>query len=282
MKCSVIVPTYNSPRELDLALCGLARQTRPPEEILIADDGSTDETRAVIESWRNGLNTRVVHVWHSDLGYRKARIVNEAVRRASGDHLIFIDGDSIPHRHWVADHMKAADGRRVLCGRRVKLGPRLSAVVTREQVLTGRIESLTGPLLRSYLSGDTKRLMLGVRLPSGLARCFHPRPRKLMGVNFSLPRDVFEQVNGYDEEWKVYGHEDRDLELRLLRAGIPFYPLLNRAVVYHLYHPFRPISQETRDLIAQQEASSRTRCRWGLAQSLDSDPFELDPGLDRR
>lgn len=281
MKCSVIVPTYNSPRELDLVLCGLSRQTSVPDEVIVADDGSTDQTWAVIDSWRGAMKTRLAHVWHADLGYRKARIVNEAVRRASGDYLLFIDGDSIPHRHWVADHIKAGGGRRVLCGRRVKLGPSLSAEITREQVLAGTLESLTGPLLKSFLRGETKRYMLGVRLPAPLARCFHPRPRKLMGVNFSLPRDVYEEVNGYDEEWKVYGHEDRDLELRLLRAGISFYPLLNRAVVYHLYHPFRPISQETRDLIARQEASDRTRCRWGLAQSLDSDPFNLDPGLER-
>lgn len=272
MKCSVIVPTYNSPRELDLALCGLSRQTRIPEEILVADDGSSDDTRAVVATWAEEMNTCLVHVWQADRGYRKARIVNEAVRRSHGEHLFFLDGDSIPHSRWVADHLQAADGRRVLCGRRVKIGRSLSAEITREQVLAGELESFTGPLLKSFLRGDTRRYMLGVRLPAPIARCFHPRPRKLMGVNFSLPRAAYLLVNGYDEEWKVYGHEDRDLELRLLRAGVPFYPLLNRAIVYHLYHPSRPISEETRTLIRQQEASDRTWCERGVIQADEFDP----------
>jgi len=168
--------------------------------------------------------------------------------------------------------VKAANGRRVLCGRRVKLGPELSSGLDRSEVLAGRLEPLTGKVFKGYLSGDTKRFMLGVRLPSWASRTFHPRPRKLMGVNFSLPRNAFEDVNGYDEDWNVYGHEDRDLELRLIRSGHPFYPLLNRAVVYHLYHPMRPISEKTKSLIQAQEASGRTRCEKGLFQDESFDP----------
>jgi hypothetical protein len=172
----------------------------------------------------------------------------------------------------MTDHVRAADGRRVLCGRRVKLGPKFSGELCRERVLKGELESHLGKLFMSFLSGDTKRYLLGVRLPSWLARSLHPRVRRLMGVNFSLPREAFEQVNGYDEDWVVYGHEDRDLELRLLRSGFPFYPLLNRAVVYHIYHPMRPISDKTKTLIEAQEASDRTRCDRGLFQDEEFDP----------
>lgn len=272
MKYSVIVCTYNSPRELDLSFCGLSRQSVPPDEILVADDGSSEETSDLIASWSGNVGTKLKHVWQKDVGYRKARIVNETVRRAAGDHLIFVDGDSVPHSQWTSDHMRASDGRRVLCGRRVKLGPRISKALNREQVLEGELESLTGPVFKSAMEGDTKRFMLGLRLPPRLARCFHPRPRKLMGVNFSLPKEAYAAVNGYDEDWTVYGHEDRDLELRLLRSGVPFYPLLNRAVVYHLYHPQRPISQQTKSLIQEQEASDRKRCQRGLMGGSDFDP----------
>ena len=269
---SVIVPTYNSPRELDLCLCGLSRQTRMPAEVLLADDGSTQETSDLIISWTPKLGCDLQHVWQCDKGYRKARIVNEAVRRSKGDHLVFLDGDSIPHSHWLEDHMRAADGRRVLCGRRVRLGPKVSNKLDRTFVLEGNLELLAGPVCWKFLAGDTKRYLLGVRLPPWLARSFHPRPRRLMGVNYSLPRQACEEVNGYDEEWTVYGHEDRDLELRLLRAGYPFFPLLNRAVVYHVYHPVRPISEKTRALIEAQEASDCKRCERGLFQTDRFDP----------
>ena len=154
---SVIVATYNDPRGLDLALCGLSRQNRTPGEVLIADDGSSEETSDLISSWRQGLACKLLHVWQIDRGYRKSRIVNEAVRRSRGGHLIFLDGDSIPHSAWVSDHMLAADERHVLCGRRVKLGPCLSRQLTRKQVMDGELETLTGPILKSALSGETKR-----------------------------------------------------------------------------------------------------------------------------
>jgi GT2 family glycosyltransferase len=269
---SVVVCTYEAPRELDLVLAALSRQSRPPDEVLVADDGSGTATQAVIEHWRGRLGAPLRHVRHADIGYRKARIVNEAVRRATGEHLLMLDGDSFPNRHWVADHIRAADGRRVLCGRRVKLGAKLSAVVTRERVLAGRYDSAFAPeLLRSVLAGDTRRWTLGLRLPAPVARVLHPLPRKLMGVNFSLPRAAFVDVNGYDEGWVVYGHEDRDLELRLQRAGWPFMALLNRAVVYHLWHRERERSVLARELLAEAERSTAVRPARGLVGSV---PFD--------
>lgn len=265
--CSVIVATYNQPRELGLALAAIARQTELPGEVLIADDGSTETTGEVIADWNERLPFPVMHVHQADKGYRKARIVNEAVRRSSGGHLIFLDGDSFPHRAWVEDHLASADGRSVLCGRRVKLGPKISPEVTRQQIEAGAFDSaFRAPLLRSRLRGDTKRLSLGVRLPRSVARVLHPRPRRLMGVNFSLPREAFVAVNGYDQAWQVYGHEDRELELRLQRSGFPQKAVLNRAVVFHLHHDEREKTEETLALIKEAEASDRTRCEIGLDQ----------------
>jgi hypothetical protein len=265
VRFSVVVTTYNTPQQLDLVLCGLARQTRPPDEVLVADDGSTEETARLIAAWRAELAT-LVHIRHEDRGYRKSRVVNLAVRRSTGDHLLFLDGDAIPHSRWAEDHLRAADERRILCGRRVKLGPRISAALDKDAVGAGRLEALFGPVLRSALSGETRRFLLGVRLPPLLARLLHPRARKLMGVNFSLPRDAFFSVNGYDEAWEVPWREDRDLELRLLRAGYPFFPLLNRAVVYHLHHETKPFGPESQAINETIEGRAIESCAQGLAE----------------
>ena len=269
---SVLISTYNQPRELELGLASLCRQTTPPGEVLIGDDGSGDETGAVIDRWAARAPFPIHRVWQSDRGYRKARIMNEAARRARGSHFIFLDGDTFPHRAWVADHIAAADGNRVLCGRRVKLGPALSPEVTVAQIEAGDFDSaFSKRLLRSRISGDTKRWSLGVRLPAPIASTLHPRPRKLMGVNFSLPRKAFISVNGFNEEWTVYGHEDRDLELRLLRANYPRKALLNRAVVFHIHHEERERTDETRRLIAAAEESDAVRCEVGFHSDV---PFD--------
>lgn len=265
MKASVIVATYNEPDRLVLALEGLRRQSRAPDEILIADDGSGEETTRVIEGFEPPPNCRFERVWHADQGFRKWAVSNEAVRRSSGDWLVFLDGDSVPHRHWLADHLEASSRGDVLCGRRVKLGPEFSRRVNLAMVRSGELERAFGPVLWHGLFGDNERVALGVRLPSLVARVLHPRPRKLMGVNFSVSRRAFEGVNGYDEEWPGR-RGDKDLDLRLERGGWRFVALINRAIVHHLHHTERPNSEAIGRRVEAEELSTRVRCRAGLVQ----------------
>jgi GT2 family glycosyltransferase len=194
------------------------------------------------------------------------------VRRAQGDYLVFLDGDSIPHRHWISDHVSASRERRVLCGRRVRLGPELSARITSEDVELGRLEKPLGIVFKSAVAKDSQRALLGLRLPPLVARVFHPRSRKLMGVNVSLPRAAFEAVNGFDEAFEHYGWEDLDLEIRLRRSGFELYPLLNRAVVYHMYHPMKAFTKESAALVKKVQASRRTRCEIGLDHHAHAEP----------
>ena len=271
MSVSVIICTYQAPRELDFALCAISRQSVMPDEVLVADDGSDEETRLLVNSWMDELPCRLIHCWQADKGYRKARIVNEAVRRSTGSHLIFLDGDSFPHLHWVADHLRAHAEGRILCGRRVKLGLEFSGELTRDRILAGEFDRIGAALLTSALRGDTKRLSLGIRIPQLLVRLFHPSARRLMGVNFGLGRKEFYAVNGLNERWATYGREDYDLELRLRRAGYEFYPLLNRGIVYHIYHIERERSEEALALTAIQEASREIRCEFGVESELAFD-----------
>ena len=262
MRTTVIVATYNEPRQLDLVLEGLVRQTLAPDEVFVADDGSDEETRELIQGWQARAPWPLHHAWHEDAGFRKW-ISNEAVRRSAGEWLLFLDGDAIPHSRWLADHIAASSWGEVLCGRRVKLGPKFTRRVDREWVRSGRLEQLPGPVTWSGLWGDSKRTGLGIRLPAPVARLIHPRPRKLMGVNFSVSRTAFEAVNGWDEEWPGRG-EDRDLDLRLLRSGAKFAALLNRAVVYHLHHLERPNPDAIQRRMRDEETSGRVRARVGL------------------
>jgi glycosyltransferase involved in cell wall biosynthesis len=263
VSAAVIIPTYQDPKGLALCLEGLARQTVMPDEIAIADDGSGEETRTLVNHWQTRFPCSLHHAWHPDEGNRKAEICNKAVFVTTSEQLIFIDGDSIPHSSWVSDHLLAVRRGDVRCGRRVKLGPELTARVDAEMVSRGRLESLMGPVSWSALRGDTKRFLLGQRLPSALARALHRRPRKLMGVNFSVSREAFATVNGYDTEWN-HRRQDKDLGLRLSRAGFCFVPLLNRAVVYHLFHGESPASDLVEARVAAEQVSDRIRCKVGL------------------
>ncbi len=265
MKCSVVVTTYNDPEKLALVLEGLARQSVKAREVLVADDGSRAETGALVRAWAPRMASPLLHVWHEDRGFRKMRVCNLAVLQSTGERIVFLDGDSIPHRRWVEDHERAHERAEVLCGRRVKLGPRLSARVDAELIRAGALERPFGRTFASALCRDTERWSLGLRLPELLARMLHPRPRKLMGVNFSVSRRAFEAVNGYDNTAPAK-REDRELELRLMRGGHSFAALLNRAVVYHLHHPFAPASPEGERALQAHERASHVRCADGLDQ----------------
>jgi len=259
MTPSVIVPTYNAPRELDLVLTGLRHQSTAPAEVLVSDDGSGPETAQLLEEWKAHLPVR--HVRHDDEGFRKSRIVNETVRRARGDYLCFLDGDTVPHRRWLEDHLFSARKNRVLCGRRVRLGPDVSQRVTRAWIEEGKLGEWFGELASS---GDTRNFGRGLRLPIWAACVLRLRGRKLMGCNFSLPRAAFEAVNGYDEDFDGFGGEDHDLGVRLRNAGYRMTPLINRGCTYHLHHPMKRMSAEVRRLRDEKEAQNRTRCENGL------------------
>lgn len=248
-----------------MVLCGLARQNVFPQEILIADDGSTSETAELVNKWSASIQSSVKHIWHEDLGNRKSIICDLAVQQARGNYLIFLDGDSIPHPHWVNDHIEVAKDNTVLCGRRVRLGKMISSKIDHNFIQSGKLHQPLGPLFSSFLQRDSKRYSLGIRLPKSIARSLHLKERRLMGVNFSLPRTLYEKAGGYSSidnkslPALVRRREDAQLEIRLLNIGAKRYPLLNRAIVYHLYHDERPANDEINQLIQSQYEDALTR-----------------------
>ncbi|TVR40202.1 MAG: glycosyltransferase [Planctomycetota bacterium] len=233
---SVIVVTYNSPQWLALICCALLRQRQAPQEILIADDGSSAETAQMIEGIAAHSAIPLRHIWHPDRGFRKGAIINRAAALATADNLLFLDGDTIPHRDWVADHLHAADGRSVWCGRRVRLGPEITASITDQEILGGQLDSAFSTLLWQGRKQKTVRNWGNApRYPWWLCQLLYRFKNKgLMGCNFSLPRTVFAAINGYNEDF--IRREDWNLEIRLRQYGAPLRAMLNHGIAFHLHH----------------------------------------------
>jgi len=113
---AVVVPTYNAPEALEANLESLARQADRPDEVLVADDGSKEPTRAVVDAFRSRLP--LDHVWHPDDGFRLSEIRNKAIARSRCDYIVLLDGDTVAHRRFVEDHRAFAHaGRAVAAGR---------------------------------------------------------------------------------------------------------------------------------------------------------------------
>lgn len=248
---SVIVSTYNDPRALGLVCAGLARQTLVPDEVLIADDGSGPETRAVVDTWRHRLPAPVQHVWHPDQGFRKCAILNQAIAAARGEYLVFFDGDCIAPAHCLAVHADRARPQHYVSGGAVMLGRRFSAGLSEEQVAAGVLERFGW----WWLDAERSRRLLVSRIP-GLRELLDrnlKRPPGWRGGNASTYAADARAVCGFDERFS-YGYEDADFGHRLLAAGIRGVSVRYSTPVLHVYHHDRPRPYARAEAVAANKA----------------------------
>lgn len=240
-RVSLVVAVYDQPRFLELVLTSLAGQTFADFEVIVADDGSGPAVREVIEAFRERLAQPLRHVWHPDEGFRKTVIVNRAVASAEGSILVFTDGDCILHRRFLERHHRRSRRGLLLSGRRVMLAEDLSRALTPEDVAARRLERPAFWWRRS-LAGSRRR---GLYMPwlYGLNRSIRGG-YAVLGSNFSLHRDDFLAVNGYDERILGRGLEDSNLDARLRKAGARAASISTEAIQYHLFHRADPMPHD--------------------------------------
>jgi glycosyltransferase involved in cell wall biosynthesis len=228
LKSSVIISTYNRPAYLERVLEGYLLQTTPPGEIIVADDGSTEETAALIRRFRAESAVDIRHVWHEDKGFRLAAIRNRAIAAGAGEYLIFADDDAVPSKRFVEDHLRFAEAHCFIQGHRVMLGKEISATFS---VRDSGFASLLSPALR----GRIGNVINALRPPAPLIKRSQDM-KGIRGCNMSFYRADLLAVNGFNEDFVGWGKEDSELAVRLYRNGVWRKDLKFRACCFHLYH----------------------------------------------
>jgi glycosyltransferase involved in cell wall biosynthesis len=269
LKTSVVVTTYNRPDALAAVLAGFFDQTTLDFELLIADDGSRNDTRELVEREAAKAPFPLRHVWQADLGFRAGAARNRAAARAQADYLIFVDGDCIPARHFVQQHLSLAEPGYFLAGNRVLCSQSFSHEILSRQL---PIHQWPGTRwLAAWVRRDINRLLPLLRLPDGSFR--KRNPRQWEGVktcNLALWRTDFTRVNGFDESYSGWGLEDSDLVIRLIHAGIHHKSARFATPVFHLWHAENDRSHLTENQQRLDEilASERIAARDGVSQYL--------------
>ncbi len=240
---SVIVTSYNQVRTLKLLFASLERQTFRNFEVVIADDGSSDET----EVFCYAPHTFAVQfISQKDQGYRKSKILNEALRQVKADYLIFLDGDVILERHFIEDHIHLRKTGHFVCGRRVDLGERISSKLTVAGVQNGKFDHLDLNMIFSRLIKDTQFLKRGIRIPYTKLRQFfgYDTPLDILGSNLGAWTSDIKDVNGFNESMESYWGEDGDLYIRLRNSGKKSIGAKGLCIQFHVFHKRRVPTQE--------------------------------------
>lgn len=265
MRISLVVVTYNWPDALELALRAIAAQSRLPDEVIVADDGSGEETRASIMRVAEHFPCRIAHVWQQDRGFRAARARNLGIAASRGDYVVMIDGDMVPHRHFVADHAQFAREGCSLQGGRLNA----SAAETARLLAGGRPRF--SPLMPGRFPPHR-----AIRWP-WLA---HIKARsssggRIFSSNMSAWRDDLLRVNGFDERFEGYGGEDQELAKRMRHAGVQRRQLKFAALAIHLFHDSRApadpndLSLPNNRILAETMRTRAVRCERGVDAHLD-------------
>jgi glycosyltransferase involved in cell wall biosynthesis len=233
---SVIVTTYRRDDALDAVLRSLARQSDSSFEVIVADDGSGPETAALVERWRAQFGHRLAHVWHEDRGFRAAEIRNRAVLASRGRYCVFLDGDCIVRKDFVAAHRRLAEAGWFVAGNRVLLSPQETARVLRENDAPEHWGVMHWVAART--AGRVNRLSALLRLPlGGLRRVRAHSWQGARSCNLAIWRTDLDRVDGFDADYAGWGKEDSDIAVRLLHAGVRRKDGNFAVGVIHLWHP---------------------------------------------
>lgn len=313
MILSVIVTTYNRPDALAAVLEGLLAQEgaglltqasaddstnaevssmsraapraaspSPHFEVLVADDGSAEPTKRLVDSMTQRFRDSIRHVWHADEGFRAGTIRNRAAAVARGELLVFLDGDCIPRPRFVAAHALAATPRCMMRGSRALLSERFTARILAERIPVHAWSARSW--VRARARGDVNRLSGLIPMPWS-RRVGSPRHewRSVRTCNLALWRHDFLTLNGFDERFVGWGYEDSDLAIRGLNDGLRVRRAGPASTVLHLWHRENDRRFEGENL-ARLEATQRSgavRAERGLAEANTAGTNSIAAGTPR-
>ncbi|HEX6640376.1 MAG TPA: glycosyltransferase [Thermoanaerobaculia bacterium] len=268
-RVAVILSTYNWPHALELSLAGWAAQTRRDFQMVVADDGSRDDTRALIDRFRADTGIDTLHVWHEDRGFRKSEILNRAIVATAREYVVFSDGDTIPRADLIEVHARHARPGRFLAGGYVKLPEATSAAITLDDVRSGRAFDLRWLRAHGYRPGRYALRFTRVAPWAALLDAATSQKVRWVGNNASTWRRHLIDANGFDMEMG-YGGQDAALGDRLENLGLEPKRIRYRTLALHLHHerPWRDPAGMRKNVEIRQRirASGEVRATRGIAE----------------
>ncbi|RXJ69157.1 glycosyl transferase family 2 [Halarcobacter ebronensis] len=274
MKVSVIVAVYKDIEALSLIIDSLRNQTYKNFEVIIAEDGESQEMREYISTIKD---LDVKHTTQEDCGVRKSHSQNNGIRASSGEYLIFIDGDCILYSDFIEKHLAISDLKGIVSGRRVNLGPKYSKMLRGKKISSKWLED---NFVKKYFdiakdAKEEKHTEEGLKIkPFGIIHNLLKRRKKelpLLGCNFSCYKEAMCAINGFDEALGNSAYaSDADLQWRFKALGYNLISAKYIANQFHLFHQRKECGFD-RGMVEQIEKNKKNsifKCKQGVDRDI--------------
>lgn len=267
-KIAVIVLTYNWEKALELVLNALNKQTDQLFEIIVADDGSTEKTKACVLKWQIQSNIPIHHIWQPDDGFRAAAARNAASIATKADYIVYLDGDCIPAKNFVAKHRILAQPGYFVTGNRILLSKNFTTQLLQS---SDTFPVKMSQWLTYYFQKKINRILPIIPLPiPSFLRLLHPKSlRSAKSCNLGIWKKDLLAVNGWNERFKGWGYEDSDLLIRLIRHGVYRKSGRFATTVMHCWHPENDQSRKAynHSLLMEQALETTAYISHGLKEN---------------
>jgi GT2 family glycosyltransferase len=255
---SIVITTYNRSDALASVLAALAAQDDLSFEVIVADDGSSQSHQDAMVASAKVCGLPLIHVWHPDVGFTASRVRNLGVAASSGSYIVLLDGDCVPEIDFVRQHRRLSEEGCFVNGSRVMLSERLT-----QKALAGQTKVQGRGILFWLIqrfSGGASKLGSVLRLPDFAGRTHvNFQWKGIRSCNMGVWRKDYEAVNGFDESFVGWGHEDADFVLRLHNAGIKRKNGFCATEVYHLWHKQASRTTESANAATVRQRMQRTQ-----------------------
>lgn len=231
---SVIIPTYNRARNLKNCLESLTWQSFKAFEVIICDDGSSDNTREVAESYKDRLN--LSYRWQADLGFRAAEARNLGMRRARGKLVVFLDSDLVVPDSFLATHWQAHQQHK-----NVAINSYVMRMLEPLDDDLGLPPQEFIPKHRDNLKPDNRDRYSLFERQEPVEETYYLDSNAL-----SIWRVDLEKVGNFDEGFIGWGHEDTELGYRIAQYGMKMLFIKAGTEAYHQHHAFSEAKEEER------------------------------------
>lgn len=258
---SVIISIYKNIENLHLILYALEQQTFKDFEVVVSEDNDAKRVSDFLAEMRTGFDFPIKHVFQEDIGFRKTKILNKALSAASGEKLVFLDGDCLPHKRLLEEYDKALTPSIVVIGRRCYLNQKIT-----NKLLTSKDLNKLSPLALIF---NADRLKHAFYLPQ--LKDKKNTNRRIIGCNWAVYKQDLLNINGFDEDYNRPGRgEDFDVDWRFRKNGLTINNIKHKVITYHLFHPS---NHDKSDAIAMEELMQQKIeegfifCRNGISKS---------------